>query len=244
MSHLPEYSLVRSRRRTMELRVLPGRQVEVRAPRSASSAAIREFVASQADWLQRTLERAALQPLPLDLHLVDGARLPFLGESLTLQTAPALRAASREGTVLLLPLDKGDRLRHETLLQHWYRQQAYQHFNAHIDRLFPWFAARGYQRPRLRVKVMRSRWGSLSSRGYINLNLMLICFPPQCLDYVVVHELCHLVHRNHGSGFRQLMDELLPDWQARKTLLNRLPTVSLLAPRQRASTQVPQIVHA
>ena len=213
----------------MELRVLPGRQIEVRAPRRASLASIRQFVASQGDWLARALERTALQPLPLDLHLVDGARLPLLGESLVLQTgAVTMRAACRQGDVLVMPPDDKDGSTRERLLQRWYRQQAYQHFNAQIDAAFPWFAARGYQRPVLRVKTMKSRWGSLSFRGYINLNLMLICFPRPCLDYVVVHELCHLVHQNHGRDFQKLMDQFLPDWHARKALLNRLPSVALL----------------
>ena len=111
------------------------------------------------------------------------------------------------------------------MLDTWYREQARRHFNTEIDRQFPFFADRGHARPLLRVKRMKSRWGSLSSRGYINLNLALIQLPRPCLEYVVTHELCHLEHMNHGPGFQRLMDQRLPDWRARKALLNRLPVL-------------------
>lgn len=70
---------------------------------------------------------------------------------------------------------------------------------------------------------MKSRWGSLSSRGYINLNLELIKTPLPCIEYVVLHELCHLEHMNHGPGFRRLLSQCLPDWQQRRQQLNLAP---------------------
>src|SRR5690606_39832156 len=78
------------------------------------------------------------------------------------------------------------------------------------------------QRPQLRIKKMRTRWGSLSQRGYINLNLALMQLPEHLLELVVVHELCHLKHFDHGPGFRALMSQCLPDWRVREQQLSQL----------------------
>ncbi len=106
-------------------------------------------------------------------------------------------------------------------VERWLRQQARPLFEDSIERQFGWFAGQGYTRPVLRVKKMRTRWGSLSAKGYINLNMALLHYPPAALDYVVMHELCHLQHMDHGPGFHALMDARMPDWRQRKTLLEQ-----------------------
>src|SRR5690554_7982974 len=68
---------------------------------------------------------------------------------------------------------------------------------------------------------MRTRWGSLSQRGYINLNLAFIQLPEALMELVVVHELCHLKHFDHGVGFKQLMTQCFPDWRERERALQR-----------------------
>ena len=74
--------------------------------------------------------------------------------------------------------------------------------------------------PRWRHQFMRSRWGSCSARGRVSLNTHLVKLPDALIEYVVVHELCHLQHLNHGPGFHRLMDASLPNWQACRKGLN------------------------
>ena len=226
-SDLPPYTVTRTRRRSLELRVFPDARVEVRAPLHASPADISAFLAGRRDWLRRTLVRMAERPGPLRLQLAEGAQHPFLGRPLTLRLASGARKAVRREDELYLSAPSAEQL--PAVLLSWYRAQAYQYFEAEIDRHFPFFAARGHGRPTLRVKQMKSRWGSLSSRGFINLNLALIRLPPACLEYVVVHELCHLEEMNHGPRFKALMDQRLPDWRARRLLVNRLPRIELVS---------------
>ena len=102
----------------------------------------------------------------------------------------------------------------------FWRGLARTRFQESIERQFPWFAERGHRMPVLRVKKMRSRWGSLSRRGYINLSLALMQYPPAVIDYVVMHELCHLEYMHHGPAFHALMDRRMPDWPARKRRLD------------------------
>jgi predicted metal-dependent hydrolase len=219
------YTVTRSRRRSLELRVFPDHRIEVRAPLRTRDQDIAEFVDSRRDWLQRTLTQLAERPPPLQLALVDGARHPFLGRPVTLRLAQGPSGAVLRQDELFITATSPERA--AALLDRWYREQARQHYEAEIDRHFPFFAARGHTRPVLRIKQMKSRWGSLSRRGYINLNLALIRLPMPCLEYVVVHELCHLEQMNHGPQFHALMDQRLPDWRARRQLLNRLPAIEL-----------------
>ena len=125
---------------------------------------------------------------------------------------------------MLLPAPEDER-RVALQLSRWYRAQAETVFNRFIDQHFPFFAERGHSRPALRIRTMKSRWGSLSSRGFINLNAELIKTGLACIEYVVVHELCHLEHMNHGPGFRRLLSQRLPDWERRKRELNLSPLI-------------------
>lgn len=220
-----DYTLIRTRRRSMELRLYPDRRIEVRVPLRSSQRDISDFIASKADWLQRRLASLPVPaPVPA-LQYCQGEAHLFLGERYPLLLMRHNRAitALQDGQLCLHTPAPEDAEKVRAQLQRWYRQQAELVFNRLIDERFAAFAARGHRRPTLRVRSMKSRWGSLSSQGYINLNLELIKTPLHSIEYVVVHELCHLEHMNHGPGFHRLLGEQLPDWHARRQELNRLP---------------------
>ena len=72
------------------------------------------------------------------------------------------------------------------------------------------------EKPALKLQRMGKRWGSLSPKGQLTLNLSLIQTPRECIEYVVIHELCHSIHHNHGTDFYKLLDRTMPDWMKRK----------------------------
>jgi predicted metal-dependent hydrolase len=220
---LPAYRVVRSKRKTLELRLHADQSLEVRAPWRIRDADIRAFVASRRDWIERRLQTMpAPAPAP---GLVDGAQHLFLGERLPLRIRTARRNSVhfRDDAIEIRMPEPHSEERVGRALEDGYRRQARSRFAGWIDLHFPAFRARGHDRPRLRVKKMKTRWGSLSTRGYINLNLALMKVSPACAEYVVVHELCHLEEANHGPGFQRLMDLHLPDWRARRDELNQAP---------------------
>lgn len=220
---LPEYRVVRSKRRTLELRLHPDHSLEVRAPRRIREEDIRAFVASRRDWIERRLRDMPV-PVPTP-QLVDGAGHLFLGQRLPLRILNAGRTSVHFGDDAIeirLPEPHTEE-RVGRALEEGYRRQARTRLAGWIDVHFPWFRVRGHERPRLRVKKMKTRWGSLSTRGYINLNMALMKVAPECVEYVVVHELCHLEEANHGPGFKRLMDLHLPDWRVRRDSLNQAP---------------------
>lgn len=90
-----------------------------------------------------------------------------------------------------------------------------------LEKFYPIFAELGVRLPQLKVRNMLSRWGSCQTRkGIVTLSLSLLGKPLCCVEYVMMHELCHLIHPNHSKDFHNMMTRLMPDWRARKRLLN------------------------
>ncbi len=208
-----------TRRRTLGLYVFPDGRVEIRVPHGTTRQQALAFAAERRAWLRDTL-RELPEPPAIPLY-EDGAVHPYLGDALTLRLRHRGRRHSRrDGSELHLTLPRPDEPEAvEQALRAWYRERARGVFE---ERLAHWFPALGLplrQLPSLRIRAMRSRWGSCSSRGGVNLNLWLIRAPLPCIDYVVVHELCHLLEFNHGPRFYGHMDRILPDWRDRRQQL-------------------------
>ena len=127
--------------------------------------------------------------------------------------------AWREGDELWVG---GTDLRPDTLkscLSNWYKRQARAHFQERVAH----FAAHvGVMPARITVRGQRTRWGSCSAQGTISLNWRLMQVPSTLVDYVVVHEVCHLRHLNHSSDFWQTVAEIVPDWSERRARLRAL----------------------
>jgi predicted metal-dependent hydrolase len=216
---MTDYELIRSKRRSLELRVLEDGRVQVRAPQQTPLRMVQAFVASRSQWIAAQQERQAQRPRQ---RWHDGAAFVLRGKTLSLDASEGATRVFVSGGYLTVRVSDSDQESSvKTAVQNWLRKQARAAFEDSIERQFDWFAAEGFSRPVLRVKSMRTRWGSLSARGYINLNLALLHYPPKALDYVVMHELCHLIHMNHGPGFHALMDARMPDWRQRKNLLDQ-----------------------
>lgn len=102
------------------------------------------------------------------------------------------------------------------------RSRAHEVFGEILAERFNSFRHRGHGCPSLKIRKMKTRWGSLAGGRRMTLNLWLIRAPRECIEYVIVHELCHLEYRGHGPAFHRLMDELMPDWCTRKRQLEEI----------------------
>lgn len=213
--------LRRQRRRTLAIHVHRDATVEVRAPITCPLATVLDFVHRRRSWISRKLERVAVYaPAPV-LRYTQGERHRYLGEWLVL----ALRQGSprqgqlADGRLLLTLRQPTDPARVRRLLEQWYQARASEVFTERLVRWSGHPAYRDLRQPALRLRRMRSRWGSCSTRGVITLNTCLIERRPGLIDYVVVHELCHLRVFDHSARFYALMDAVLPDWrQCRRAL--------------------------
>ena len=218
------YEVRRSpRRRTLAIEVHPDLRVVVRAPSRADARFIAARVAERGGWISRTLQRfrnKGHEPARR-LHYLEGETHYYLGEPYRLQVR-----RGRQAGVVLAGADIRVTLRGEPTaerarraLEAWYRQQALAITDNILAERFGWFRDLGHGCPTVSIRRMTTRWGSLAARRRLTLNLALIRAPRDCLEYVVMHELCHLEHRGHGRAFHSLMDALVPDWRARKQRL-------------------------
>lgn len=222
--------LRRKAMRTLRITVYPpdGRVV-VSAPLQADDEQIRRFVASRLDWIRA--RQAALQARPQlpVAALAPGTLVPFLGGQLCLDI---VSRPGRAGTASLRPPLDGsgpavlelavspgagpDRL--ARVMDRWYRQELQGMIGPLLAR---WEPRLGVKAAGWGLRHMKSRWGSChTGRRWLMFSTTLAACTPDCIEYVVVHELCHLLEPGHGPAFKDLMTRFLPDWPRRRRELN------------------------
>ena len=192
--------------------------VQVSAPVGTADGEIAQFVRKKQQWISEKLGGVFSAPKPVPLY-AEGETVRFFGEALTLkpgQDGPT----RREGEALILNVPPGaERELREKRLFDWYRQQLYEQIAARRDH---WQKVTGVKAREWRVRNMKTRWGTCNVRDRrIWLNLQLIQYPPRCLDYVMVHELTHLIEPSHNPVFQAAMGRFMPQWREIKKELNR-----------------------
>jgi predicted metal-dependent hydrolase len=217
------FRFVRSKRRTIALYVHRDGAVMVRAPMRTPFAEIHLFMHERWAWLQRQLERFREEPTPRKLVYQHGESILHLGEEVRLN----VNAANRSRALLMdgelhLAVPEGaisDSSALAAVVEAWQRRQARQVFPLRLAGCHERMRELSLPYPELRIRKMRSRWGSCSRKAEITLNLELIRMPTECIDYVITHELCHLVEFNHSPRFYELQAHFLPDWKERRRQL-------------------------
>lgn len=209
-----------SSRQTLGIEVHPDQRVLVRAPIDCAEAVITERVRKRAAWISRQIaDFQRYRPRTPPRQYVSGETHLYLGRQYRLKVSagePASVRMNRGQLIVTLPRTSA-REQVKAMLHRWYLDHAREVFDKMLDACLPRF--KGLERPHLIVRTMQSRWGSLSPAGTMTLNANLVRAPRPCIEYVVIHELCHLKHRNHGARFFRLLGRMLPDWEKRKQRL-------------------------
>lgn len=220
------FRLLRSARRTIAIYVNRDGSVLVRAPLRAAFAEVCRFLRERWDWLQHHRQRFLNEPPPATRRFLDGEPILHLGEEVILRVRPATRtrALYRDGELHLAvpPSAPGDNSVVRAAVEAWQRKEAQALFPERLAACHGAMRDLALPLPQLRVRKMRSRWGSCSRGAVITLNLELIRMPLACIDYVITHELCHLVEFNHSPRFYALQARFIPDWKERKQRLEAL----------------------
>jgi predicted metal-dependent hydrolase len=206
----PEYTLLRSRRRTLALIIEADGSLTVRAPMRMTRAAIQDFVTQKADWIHKTQTKVkARADGKASHHFQTGELFPYLGHLHPLTIVPAQRPA--------LKLDEaGFRLsqsaqpRARQYFEAWYKQQARAYLQTRVDHFAALHSLKFHG---LRISSARTRWGSCSHKNDLSFTWRLILAPPEVVDYVILHELAHTVQHNHGPKFWSLVESLMPDYK-------------------------------
>jgi len=206
----------------LHLRVYPpDGQVRVSVPVRTPLSTVRAFVESKRDWIRLQQERLRLQPRMLPCAYVDGEHHPVWGSRVRLQvweqpSPPCVKL--NEDRMVMCVRPGTDRMKRQAVMEAWYREQVGQAAPPLIAR---WEPVMGVKVERLFVRRMKTRWGSCNIRARsIRLNAELARRSPECLEYVVVHEMVHLLEPSHNSRFRDYMGHFMPQWRDIRARLN------------------------
>ena len=203
----------------------PHGRVRVAAPLRLDDEAVRLAVVSRLGWIRRQQGGFERQDRQSQRELVTGESHYYLGRRYLLDVVeragpPGVRLA--DNTTMRLQVRPGaDREARDGVLQRWYRRRLREQTPGLVAK---WEPKVGRDIADVRIKRMKTRWGSCNAEARrIWLNLELVKKPVACLEYILVHEMVHLIERHHTERFRELMDTLMPTWRISRDELNRAP---------------------
>ena len=212
------FHLSRCKRKTVEIAVHPDCSVVVKAPLGTNETLVERLVYKRMRWIRRQIHYfAQFDPRTPERQFVGGESHLYLGKQYRLKIRPSEtdEVLLKRGFFHVQAVD--DKPEHiAMLLEAWYRSKADVYFAQVLGECWHHFPKKGVDKPLLKIRKMKTRWGSFSRKGGITLNLELIKAPRACIEYVIIHELCHLLHPNHGTEFYNLLEHFLPDWIKRK----------------------------
>ena len=212
------FDVLHLKRKTLEIAVHPGKSVVVKAPLGSDSEEVVRRVQRRAGWINRQmLYFEQFEPKTPPRRHVSGESHLYLGRKyrLKIRRSKTPQVLLKSGYFQIQsPNLSPDHI--QKLLEEWYFQKASTCFQAIFHLGWEKFKKTDVAKPGLKIRKMKARWGSLSKSGRLTLNLDLIKAPKECIEYVVIHELCHVSYRHHDSDFYKLLDRYLPDWVQRK----------------------------
>lgn len=210
---------------TLTLTVSPEGEVTIVAPIHANEELILRRVIKRGSWIVRQQERfASFLPKPRRRVERTGQSIRYMGRQYRLRTVELLGSHRRtvtrnRSTLEVRLLDPSEEGALEREVDRWWQGMAKEVLAERFMRclaLFPRISSPGFS-----LRRMSKRWGSFTSTGRILLNPELLAAPVDCIDYVIIHELCHVKYPHHQKDFYQMLGTVLPDWKKRKERLER-----------------------
>lgn len=219
-----EYDIEFAQRKTLSICVNPDSTVCLKAPINATLEQIQQKVHKRACWIlkQKRFFESFGTPTTKREYISGESHL-YLGRQYMLRVKESnMNAVHYQNNIIEVEC------RHKKdvgiLLQTWYRQRANIKFPEYAQPIIEQFSIYGVKPQSLSIKKMDKRWGYCTIDGHITLNPRLICAPRCCIEYVITHELCHLIYRSHKKDFYTLLSKEMPHWEKWKNKLERIMT--------------------
>lgn len=208
-----DFELVRMRRKTISIQISDNGQVLVKAPSDVSKREISSLVLEKAGWIREKSASAARVNRQKIIHrFAQGEPFLYLGKTYPLHVSYDANVrqvcVSLSSNQFLIQTPVVDIKAMEAAVLLWYRENALRLMEQRVAYYSP---ALGKKPSKVMVREQKSRWGSCNSKGELRFNWKLIMAPPQVVDYVAVHELCHLKEMNHSAAFWKLVEGLCPE---------------------------------
>lgn len=217
--------LTRKKIKNIHLSVYPpDGQVKISAPESMKVEIIRAFVISRIPWIRKQRQKFLSQEREAPREFIDRESHYFQGKRYLLRVVESNSKSlvSIKGKEIVLQVRSGqDKEKRRELLHQWYRRELKKQIPLIIEKYEPILNVKVQE---FGVKKMKTRWGTCNiTVGRIWLNLELAKKPQECLEYVIVHEMVHLLESSHNKRFQHYMDMYMPKWRYYRDLLNKLP---------------------
>ncbi len=215
MQYNYKYKIIKSNRQSISVTVLLNNEVIVRAPKSFVKQQIDNFMMQKDAWIKKIIKnnnKFRIKPL----EIIQGEKIHYLGQVLCLKlitdSSKKKLSIMLEGSSLKIVGSKENMLPDivKKELKKWFVNRAK---DIIIDRVHVHAENMNLSYNQVRIKTLKSRWGSCSNLKNLNFNWVLMMCPMAVLDYVVIHELAHLVHMNHSSKFWDLVEDYCPDYK-------------------------------
>jgi predicted metal-dependent hydrolase len=206
------YQIIRSKRKTLSLQINQDAELIIRAPLRLPEKDIQAFVVEKSSWISKRQEEVEFR-VSQKYHFEDGEMFLYLGNTYPLTISSSKNSLSFNGEVFELNADCTDA---STAFRRWCKQQFRDIALPRVD----YFANKySLQFHDVRLKAQKTLWGSCSSDNNLNFNYLLMMAPMNVIDYVIVHELSHTVHKNHSNDFWGLVESILPEYKLAKKWL-------------------------
>lgn len=219
-----KFQLEFAQRKTLGIKVSPDLSVKVIAPLGSNIPDIEEKLKLKSKWILKQQDQfESYRPAKTERKYLNGETHLYLGRQYLLQIEKAKHSSVKlyRGKIIVYTKDTDPKVV-ERIIKKWYKQKATLVFDQALKEKLHLFTQYNINRPDMVIKWMEKRWGSCTRSGKITLNTELVKAPRACIDYVLVHELCHLVIRNHTKDFYDLQAKIFPDWQKWKERLERI----------------------
>lgn len=218
------FEIQRSNRKTLAIEVHPDSSVHVIAPEESAIADIQKKVEKRANWIiKQQLYFEQFLPRTPKREYVSGETHLYLGKSYLLKVRPGnVNEVKLQGGELQV-FCKGSYTSEKVknLLALWYYKHAEKKFNKLATKAYTRFKEYNFEEPKLEIRRMSKRWGSCNTIDKITINPELIKAPSKCIEYVLVHEMCHFIVKNHNKAFYSTLTSVMPTWRKWKETLER-----------------------
>ena len=203
--------IIRSNRKTLSISINERAELIVRAPNRISDQKIQDFINEKENWITKnqSVIKARAEDTAKDKNM-----LLYLGTLFPLKTDNDAKKISFNGEEFLAGLQNKEKTNKS--LKTWYKNKFKE---VAVPRLFYFAEKHNLQVNQVRIKEQKTLWGSCSSRNNINLNFLLIMAPLKVIDYVIIHELAHTIHKNHSVNFWNAVEEIMPNYKEAKRWL-------------------------
>lgn len=217
-----EYTIEYKKRKTVELKIDPTGVVRIKAPKGTDESVVLKILIKKGDWILKKIDEMFTKSKRIEKRSYeDGEEILFLGKLLKLTiyrrdlTKTNISIVNNE-LIISVP-NKFEIEEISALIEKYYRKE----LKKIIDKRIGFYQNNFKIKPKnITIKSQKTRWGSCSSERNINFNWKLIMAPIEIIDYLIVHEMSHLVHMNHSKSFWSLVGKIMPDYKKRQNWLN------------------------